>query len=67
MMGRGLEIPFEIADRITLVCLKDQLSYLEEEVRLHLEEGKYLHPEDHYNSTVKLIPSLKIIIDYFGG
>lgn len=66
-MGKGLEIPFEVADRITLACLKDQLSYLKEEVRLHVEEGQYLHPEDYHNSMVKLIPALEILIPYYGG
>jgi hypothetical protein len=66
-MGKGLELDFETADRITLLNLQDNLRYLEEEVRLHVEEGQYLHPEDHYNSTVKLIPSLKILIAFYGG
>jgi hypothetical protein len=67
MVGRGLEIPFDVADKITLTCMQDQLKYLKEEVRLHVEEGKYLHPEDYHNSMTKLIPSLEILIEYFGG
>lgn len=66
-MGRGLTIDFETADRITLCCMKDQLAYLKEEIRLHVEEGKYLHPEDYHNSMVNLIPALETLIDYFGG
>ena len=66
-MGRGLEIDFETADRITVHCLKDQLKYLKEEVRLHVEEGQYMHPEDYQESMTKLIPSLETIIKYFGG
>lgn len=66
-MGRGLELDFETADRITLLTLKDQLRYLKEEVRLHVEEGQYLHPEDYHESMTKLIPSLEIIVKYFGG
>ena len=66
-MSRGLEIDFETADRITLACLKDQLKYLKEEVRLHVEEGKYLHPEDYHMNMTKLIPALELLIPYYGG
>ena len=63
----GLLIPFEVADGITLATLQDQLGYLKEEIRLHVEEGKYLHPEDYHNSMVNLIPALETLIKYFGG
>jgi hypothetical protein len=66
-MNRGLQIPFEVADGITLATLQDQYTYLKEELRLHLEEGKYLHKEDAYNSQFKLLPSLEVMIEYFGG
>lgn len=63
----GLEIPFEVADKITLACLQDQRNYLLEEIRLHVEEGQWLHPEDYHNSMTKLIPALEVLIPYFGG
>ena len=63
----GLLIPFEVADGITLACMKDQLGYLQEEIRAHVEEGKYLHPEDYHKSMTQLIPALEILIEYFGG
>lgn len=66
-MSKGLEIDFEIADKIAVASMKDQLKYLKEEVRLHVEEGKYLHPEDYHNSMVKLIPALETLIPYYGG
>lgn len=66
-MGRGLEIDYETADRITLACLKDQLRYLKEEVRQHIEEGEWLHPDDYHASTTKLIPALELLIPYYGG
>jgi hypothetical protein len=66
-MNRGLTIPFEVADGITLANLQDQYNYLKEELRLHLEEGKYLHKEDAYNSQYVLLPSLEVIIKHFGG
>ena len=63
----GLNIPFEVADGITLACLQDQLRYLKEEVREYVEEGKYMHPEDYHNSMVNLIPALETLIPYYGG
>ena len=66
-MVANLEIPFEVADGITLASLKDQVKYLKEEIRLHVEEGQYLHPEDYHNSMVNLIPAMELLIHYYGG
>jgi hypothetical protein len=63
----GLKIDYETADRIALCVMKDQLRYLKEEIRLHVEEGKYLHPEDYHLSTTKYIPALETLIEYWGG
>ena len=63
----GLLIPYEVADGITLATLQDQLGYLQEELRLHVEEGQYMHPEDYTETKTKLIPSLQILIKYFGA
>ena len=63
----GLTIDYETADRIAICVMQDQLAYLKEEVRLHLEEGQYLHPEDLDNSLTKYIPALETLIEYFGG
>lgn len=63
----GLKIDYETADRIALCVMKDQLGYLKEEIRLHVEEGKYLHPEDYHLSTTKYIPALETLIEYWGG
>lgn len=62
-----LRIPYEVADGIAVAVLKDQLSYLKEEVRLHVEDGQYMHPEDYEESVTKLIPALELIIPFFGG
>ena len=62
-----LEIPFEVADGIVLASLQNHIGYLKEEVRLHVEEGAYLHPEDYHNSMVNLIPAMEKIISYYGG
>lgn len=64
---KGVVLDYETADRICLASLKDQLNYLKEEVREHTEEGKYMHPADYHESMTKLIPSLEILIKYFGG
>jgi hypothetical protein len=64
---KGLTIPYDVADGITLASLQDQLKYLKEEVRLHVEEGKYLHPEDYHDSMTRLIPALEVLIPYYGG
>ena len=64
---KNLEIPFEIADGIVLASLKNQVTYLKEEIRAHVEEGAYLHPEDYHNSMVNLIPAMELLIDYYGG
>ena len=64
---KNLEIPFEVADGIVLASLKNHIGYLQEEIRLHLDEGKYMHPEDYHNSMVNLIPAMEMLIDYYGG
>ena len=63
----GLTIPYEVADGITLAILQDHLGLLTKEVKDHVESGSYMHPEDYHNSMTKLIPSLQILIEYFGG
>lgn len=60
-----LEIDYETADRITVTNLKDQLNYIKEELRAHIEEGQYLHPDDVMKNH-QLIYCLKHLIKYFG-
>lgn len=64
---RGLTIPWEVADEITIATLKDQLYYLEKELDDHFNLGEYMHPEDIANSREKFIPALRLIIEYYGG
>ena len=66
-MTKGLEIPFEIADGIVIASLTEHVGYLKEQIRLHVEEGQYLHPEDYHKSMVKMIPAIEMLIDYYGG
>ena len=65
-MSKGLEIPYEVADGITLASLTDQHGYLKEETRAHLEDGAYLHPDDLGNN-IRLIAALELLIAYYGG
>ena len=64
-MGRGLEIDYDTADRITLLVLKDQLKYLRKELE-DFKDGKWLHPEDVANN-IKIIAALELLIPYYGG
>ena len=64
-MGRGLEIDYDTADRITMLVLKDQLKYLRKELE-DFKDGKWLHPEDVANN-IKLISALELLIPYYGG
>ena len=63
----GLEIDYDTADRITVCALQEHLGYLREEVREHVEDGAYMHPEDYRKSVEELIPALETLIPYFGG
>ena len=63
---KDLSIPYEVADRIAVVVMQDHITLLREEVRKHVEEGSWMHPEDYHNSMTKLIPSLEVLIEYFG-
>lgn len=63
----GITLDYETADRIALLALKDHLQYLEDEVKEHEENGQYMHPRDYDDSKTKLIPALRVVIDYYGG
>lgn len=63
----GIVIDYETADMIAVDVMKEHLSYLKEEVKLHVEEGQWMHPEDFDKSVTVLIPALEALIDYFGG
>ena len=64
---KKFEIPWEVADGIVVASLQNHIAYLKEEIRLHTEEGQYLHPEDYHNSMVNLIPAMELLIGYYGG
>lgn len=66
MASRGLEIDFETADRITILTLKEQVGYLKEELRQHVEQETWMHPEDVVDTPLR-ISQLEAVIKYFGG
>lgn len=66
-MNKGMTIPFEVADAITLANLQDQYNYLSKELRAHVEDGQYMHPEDVENSRWKYLPALEVLINFYGG
>lgn len=63
----------EAADRITVLTLKEQRSYLKKELSDWKKDpktdanpnGKWMHPEDVGINT-RMIESLNIVIKYFG-
>jgi hypothetical protein len=64
-MSSGLTLDYDIADKITLLSLQDQLKYLRKELEDY-KEGEWLHPEDVVNNT-KIIAALELLIPYYGG
>lgn len=65
-MSRKLEIDMDTAERIALVSLQDHYDYLNEELRNHIENGSWMHPDDVKNNH-HLIYCLEHVIKYYGG
>jgi hypothetical protein len=63
----GMEIPWEVADGITLANLKDNLQNLEKELQTYDEGNLWMHPDDADNSRLNLIPALKVLVKFYGG
>jgi hypothetical protein len=61
-----LQLENEIADRIALASLKDMYQYTKTELKSHIEEGTYLHPEDVAKNH-QLIYALELLIPFYGG
>jgi hypothetical protein len=64
-MSSGLMLDYDIADKITLLTLQDQLKYLRKELEDY-KEGKWLHPEDVVKNS-EIIEALELLIPYYGG
>jgi hypothetical protein len=73
MANKGLEIPHEVADAITVTCLKEQRTYLKSELTKWKKNpktdanpgGYWLHPEDVSGNEI-MIHHLDAIIKYYG-
>jgi hypothetical protein len=65
-MITGITIDYETADRITLATLIECRKYREKELKEHLENGAWMHPDDVENST-EILKHLTKVIEYFGG
>jgi hypothetical protein len=63
-MTKKIELDGEVADRITVLNLKECRSYLKKELRQY-KKGVYLHPED-VAGNIKLIESINLVLKYFG-
>ena len=64
-MGKGIEIDYETADRITLASLKDHRKYLKKDLKEY-KKGKWLHPDDAFKNA-KFLDALELLIPYYGG
>jgi hypothetical protein len=64
-MTKTIDLDGEIADRITVLSLKEHRSYLKKELQNH-KKGEWLHPED-VDNNIKLIEAMNLIIKHFGG
>ena len=65
-MGKGLELDFDTADRITLLTLINQRKILNEQLEDYFKKDKWLHADDviRYTETTK---ALELVISYYGG
>lgn len=61
---RQLTIDGEIADRITVLNLKDYRAYLKKELRDY-KKGQWLHPEDVV-INMQVIEALNLVIKQYG-
>ena len=72
--SRKLEIPYEVADGITLTVLKDYRDYLQSELDSWYADpktpenpdGYWMHPDD-VGTNHSVINALDIVIKQFGG
>ena len=71
---KGIELPVEVADQITLASLLDHRKYLKSELKQWKKnprtdtnpDGYWLHPEDVVKNT-ELVKYFDGLIKYYGG
>lgn len=72
-MAKKIELDGEVADRITVLNLKDYRAYLKKELAQWKKNprtddnptGYWLHPED-VTGNIRTIEALNIVIKHFG-
>lgn len=64
---KEMSIPFEVADGITLANMQGHLKLLKKELKDYDAGNFWMHPEDAEIFRLHLIPSLKTLIEYYGG
>jgi hypothetical protein len=63
---KGIELPYKVADAITLATLKETKKNIESLLKAHINKGEYMHEED-YTNHLQCLHSIIILIKYYGG
>jgi len=63
---KGIEIPGEVADQITLASLQDHRKMLKKQLTEHAKKGAWMHEDDVIMNT-KLVMCFDDLIKYYGG
>ena len=63
---KGIEIPGEVADRITLASMQDHRKILKKQLNDHAKKGTWMHESDVAMNT-KLVMCFDELIKYYGG
>lgn len=70
MSNRMLEIPFEVADGVTVACLSEQYEYLQseqEQLEKLIESGEIQdHQGADYVSNKRMMAHIKAVLRYCG-
>ena len=66
MENNGLQIDYEIADKIALATLIDYRKCLQGELDEYYKSDSYLHPDDVVGNKIR-IEALNLLIKDFGG
>lgn len=64
---KGLTLPYEAVDSITLANLIEMRDDIERDMKNHIEKGTYMHPNDYHMNATKYLPALNTLIEYMGG
>ena len=62
---KGIELPYEVADAVTLATLKESKKIIEDCLKQHTKKGQYMHEEDYANNLAYL-HAIDTLIKYYG-